>query len=419
MEDWQTRTLKDICEFSNGLWKGEKPPFKRVGVIRNTNFTKEGMLDDSDIAYLDVELNKLEKRRLRFGDIILEKSGGGPKQPVGRVALFDKDKGDFSFSNFTAALRVRDSHELHFRFLHKFLHWIYVSGVTEGMQSHSTGIRNLDNDAYKEIKISFPQLPEQKRIVSILDEAFEGIGTVVANTERNIANARELFEDYMNSVFIKGREGWAEKKLGNIATFKNGLNFTKDSKGEVIRIVGVKNFQKDFYVPTDRLETAQIDGRLSADYELRAGDILTVRSNGNKQLIGRCILAKDVPEKTSHSGFTIRIRATATEVLPTYLTYFLKSKSSREALIESGDGANISSLNQRALSSLPVSLPPFSEQSAITERIQAIEVETKNLENIYRQKLNNLVELKQAVLQKAFAGELTAQSIEAVQEAAE
>ncbi len=153
---WQAKTLEEVCQFSNGLWKGKKPPFVNVGVIRNTNFTKEGTLDDSDVAYLDVEKKMLEKRRLQFGDIILEKSGGGPKQPVGRVALFDKQEGEYSFSNFTAALRVADPHDLDFRFLHRFLHWTYLSGVTEGMQSHSTGIRNLDGDAYKAIKIYFP-----------------------------------------------------------------------------------------------------------------------------------------------------------------------------------------------------------------------------------------------------------------------
>ena len=79
---WQTKTLDEVGQFSNGLWKGEKPPFVNVGVIRNTNFTKEGTLDDLDIAHLDVEVGKLDKRRLKFGDIILEKSGGGPKQPV-------------------------------------------------------------------------------------------------------------------------------------------------------------------------------------------------------------------------------------------------------------------------------------------------------------------------------------------------
>jgi len=127
-----------------------------VGVIRNTNFTKDGTLDDSDIAFIEVEAKKFEKRKLSPGDIILEKSGGGPKQPVGRVVLFDKSEGDYSFSNFTAAIRVKSASEVDSRFLQKFLHWTYLSGVTEGMQSNSTGIRNLDGDKYKAIQISYP-----------------------------------------------------------------------------------------------------------------------------------------------------------------------------------------------------------------------------------------------------------------------
>ena len=137
----------------------------------------------------------------------------------------------------------------------------------------------------KNTHIPVPSPSEQKRIVAILDEAFAGIDTAVANTAKNLANVRKLFNNYLDSVFVQPRDGWIQKRLGDIAAFKNGLNFTKGSKGEIIKIVGVKDFQQNFYVPTSQLETAQIDGRLSADYELRVGDILTVRSNGNKQLI--------------------------------------------------------------------------------------------------------------------------------------
>jgi type I restriction enzyme S subunit len=63
-DGWTTKTLNEVCDFTNGLWKGEKPPFFTVGVIRNTNFTKEGTLDDCDIAFIEVEVKKFEKRRL-------------------------------------------------------------------------------------------------------------------------------------------------------------------------------------------------------------------------------------------------------------------------------------------------------------------------------------------------------------------
>src|ERR1035437_1434616 len=212
---WQTHSLGEVCRFSNGLWKGEKPPFASAGVIRNTNFTKEGSLDYADIAYLEVEATKLEKRRLQFGDIILEKSGGGPKQPVGRVALFDRHDGDFSFSNFTASLRVLEPDELDFRFLHTFLHWTYVSGVTEAMQSHSTGIRNLNTDAYKAIEISYPPVPDQQRIVGILDEAFAAIATARANTEENLRNARGVFDSCLDRAFTEHDPDWVEKPLAD------------------------------------------------------------------------------------------------------------------------------------------------------------------------------------------------------------
>src|SRR5271166_2273913 len=131
---------------------------------------------------------------------------------------------------------------------------------------------NVASDMLATMKIPMPPVPEQKSIVAILDEAFERIDTAIANAEKNVANARELFDNYSDSVFGQPREGWVQKRLGDIAAFKNGLNFTKGSKGEIIKIVGVKDFQKNFYVPTNQLEMAQIDGRLSADYELRVGD---------------------------------------------------------------------------------------------------------------------------------------------------
>lgn len=198
---WQEKMLEEACQFTNGLWKGKKPPYVSIGVIRNTNFTKDGTLDYSDIAQLDVEAKQFEKRRLQFGDIILEKSGGGPKQPVGRVVLFDKHYGDFSFSNFTSALRVRNPDELDFRFLHKFLHWVYVSGVTEEMQSHSTGIRNLDGGAYKSIQIRYPSLAEQQRIVGRLDETFGCIASAKSNAEKKLAALEALKKSMLHEAF--------------------------------------------------------------------------------------------------------------------------------------------------------------------------------------------------------------------------
>src|SRR5207302_11195613 len=96
------------------------------------------------------------------------------------------------------------------------------------------------------IQIPVPPLPEQQRIVDILDEAFESIATAKANAEKNLQNARALFESHLQSVFTKRGPGWAERRLGDLATFRNGINFTKSSRGDSVKIVGVKDFQNNF-----------------------------------------------------------------------------------------------------------------------------------------------------------------------------
>jgi type I restriction enzyme S subunit len=200
-EGWEVKKLNEFCEFINGLWTGKKPPFQTVGVIRNTNFTKDCQLDYSDIVYLEVEQSQFQKRKLQYGDIILEKSGGGPKQPVGRVVIFDKVEGDFSFSNFTSVIRIRNKDDVDFNFLHRYLFYEYISGATEKMQSHSTGIRNLKFDDYKEIEIPLPPLPEQKQIVRQLDALRAETQKLEVVYQKKIADLEELKKSILQKAF--------------------------------------------------------------------------------------------------------------------------------------------------------------------------------------------------------------------------
>jgi type I restriction enzyme S subunit len=410
-EGWEIRPLGSVSAINYGYT--ESASYDAVGprFLRITDI-QDDRVDWETVPYCAISAANVPKYRLATGDIVFARTGA----TTGKSFLV-YDPPEAVFASYLIRLRLTDA-----RLLPDFLSLFFqTDAYWQAIKDGSTGSAQGGFNATKlaALAVPIPPLLEQKRIAAILGEAFEGIDTAVANTEKNLANARELFNNYLDSIFVQPREGWVQNRLGDIAAFKNGLNFTKGSKGEIIKIVGVKDFQNNFYVPTSQLEMAQIDGRLSADYELRVGDILTVRSNGNKQLIGRCILASEVPEKTSHSGFTIRIRTASKELSPAYLVHFLKSKASREMLIESGDGANISSLNQRALSALPVTLPPIADQLAIADRIEAIAAEIKNLEVIYQQKLDRLADLKQAILQKAFVGDLTTHPERALPEAAE
>jgi type I restriction enzyme S subunit len=274
--------------------------------------------------------------------------------------------------------------------------------------ARGTAQKNLDVPAFRNIEINYPKsIQEQQRIVSILDEAFTAIDKAKANAVQNLKNAKELFESYLQEVFENKGEGWEEKPLGELATFRNGMNFTKSSKGEKIKIVGVKDFQNSFWVPFEILETAVLDGKLNDVDLLKEGDILAVRSNGNPQLIGRTLLASEVVGKVSHSGFTIRIRLNTENLNPIYLCNFLKIPKTRKILVDGGNGVGIKSLNQGSLSSLLITFPKsIKEQQAIVKKLDALSLETKKLEGIYQKKIADLEELKKSVLQKAFAGEL-------------
>lgn len=210
---WDARqvSLEDERRFEtlNGLWTGKKAPFATVGVIRNTNFTESGHVDYSDVAWLEVEQKQLSKRELHPGDIIVERSGGGPKQPVGRVVYFNREDGPFSFSNFTSAIRVLDTHAFDQKFVFYSLLELYQSGRTEDIQRRTTGIRNLDFTAYKE-RACFPLIPltEQQKIASVLGLVQQAIEQQV----RLIALSQELKKALMHKLFTEGLRGEPQKQ---------------------------------------------------------------------------------------------------------------------------------------------------------------------------------------------------------------
>ena len=150
----------------------------------------------------------------------------------------------------------------------------------------------------------------------------------------------------------------------------------------------------------------RIDDKLSEIDLLKRNDILAVRSNGNIDLIGRCLLVGEVAEKISHSGFTIRIRLSGDEVLPIYLCYFMKSAGTRKRLTEGGTGTNIKSLNQMMLSRLPIPFPSLPAQKLIVEKLESLSEGSTHLQSIYQQKLAALEALKTSLLQEAFSGNL-------------
>ena len=219
---WTYKKLGDLTTTINGLWTGKKPPFVNVAVVRNTNFTKDCKLDMTNVAFLNVEQNQYVTRKLYPGDIIVEKSGGSDKQPVGRPVLFNISDGEYSFSNFTSTLRI-STNEISSTFLHKVLFAKYLQGITCKMQSKTTGIRNLNFKAYKSLEIPVPPMGEQEAIVAELDE----INSAVDELKLQVADLGTLAQATFYDMFgdpVTNPKAWPVKKLGEVCFLKAGKN---------------------------------------------------------------------------------------------------------------------------------------------------------------------------------------------------
>ncbi|MEJ8773737.1 restriction endonuclease subunit S [Blautia sp. HCN-1074] len=160
---------------------------------------------------------------------------------------------------------------------------------------------------------------------------------------------------------------WENVKLGDIADFSNGINFGKEAYGKGVKLIGVSNFGNRFSPDYDTLEEVKEEVVRENDY-LSAGDIVFVRSNGNKELVGRCMLVDSPKDKITYSGFCIRARIKdITKHHPVFWTYHFKGKSFRKSMSGTAIGANIQNLSQGRLASYETSVPDHETQVRIAD----------------------------------------------------
>ena len=394
------KKLNDVCDFINGLWTGKNPPFINVSVIRNTNFHKSGNLNFENIAELDVEVKQFKTRQLKYGDIILEKSGGGPKQPVGRVCVFEKDDGLYSLSNFTSAIRIKNSKELDYKYLHYFLLNLYVTGKTEKIQTNSTGIRNLQLSLYKEFLVPVLSLATQQKIVEKLDAIFAEIDTATAAAEANAKNAEALFQSYLTEVFERGGEGWELSTLGEYYDVRDGTHDSPKFQDLGYPLVTSKNlkngninFEKIQYISKeDYLNISQRSG-------VKKGDVLMA-------MIGTIGNPVVVDTDNEFAIKNVALFKTNNSQSPKFLSYYLSSDYVIKKMEKDAKGTTQKFVGLGYLRSFPIKVPNKSSQEKVVETLGNYENHIKILSKSYVKKLNELLLLKQSILQRAFSGEL-------------
>lgn len=228
------------------------------------------------------------------------------------------------------------------------------------MESWATGgtFKEISKSKFSELQIPLPPLDVQTEIV-----------VEIKGYQKVINGARTVLDNYRPYIPVKSN--WPVIELGDVCSFKNGLNFTKGSSAQVVKIIGVSDFQTNLYAPMRDLDEVHLDRPLGEDYLVKAGDILFVRSNGNPALVGRSIIVPDTTEPTTFSGFTIRGRFMDERALPIFYAYFFKSRDFAEMIKTVGQGANIRNLSQSILDKLRIPLPPIETQQRIVAEIEA------------------------------------------------
>ena len=254
------------------------------------------------------------------------------------------------------------------------LYFIKSNGTMGIINTLATGtVRlNLKLSMLKEFPITVPPLSDQQSIV----EELNTINELIRLKKEQLKDFDNLAQSLFYEMFgdpVENEKGWEVKKFSEVASFKNGLNFGKNENGYSYKILGVGDFKNNYVVNSSLLEYINLNDELSSDYFLKPEDIVFVRSNGSKELVGRCV-SVDCTEPTTYSGFCIRCRLDENSgVLPMYLLYVCKNKGIREYLTQSGRGCNISNVNQKILNSTDIIIPPVSKQELFIQRIELIE----------------------------------------------
>ena len=405
-------------ETLNGLWKGKKEPFVEAGVIRNTNFTPSGHIDYSNVAYLGVEAKQLSKRRLEHGDIILERSGGGPKQPVGRVVYFDREHGDFSFSNFTSAVRVRDKRTFDPLFVFYGLMDLYQSGQTEDIQRRTTGIRNLDFAAYKE-RARFPKipLPEQKKIAHVLST----VQRAIEAQERIIQTTTELKKTLMHKLFTQGLrnepqkqteigpipESWEVVPLIETVEFIDyGVSqaIPKTSPVDGVKIVSTADIDKQGNLLYGKIRRIEVPEKTATRLTLNDGDVLFNWRN-SPPLIGKTAIFHKQHEKHIFASFILRICTGEKKSHNYFLKHLMNHCREGGVFVKLARRAvNQANYNKNEISALKIPRPTYDEQVEIANVIHGVEEKTQKhqekrdaLQDLFRTLLHELMTAKTRV----------------------
>ncbi len=375
-KEWQTKTLGDICEMyqpktisgKDMVEDGPYPVYGANGVIGRYN-----QFNHEEPQLL------ITCRGATCGSVNIS----APRSWVTGNAMVVRPKNE--------SLEMR------------YLEYLFRGGIDISKAITGAAQPQITRTNLEPLVISFPESPtEQQRIVGLLDEAFEGLATAKATAQKNLQNARALFESHLQSVFTQRGPGWVENKLDDVTDLITcGVAKRPDYVPEGIPFLSAKNVKSGQVIWSGhQYISVESHQALTKHNKPKIGDILYTRvgSFGEAAIIDRDV------------EFSIFVSLTLIKpkpvVLNSFLKHYLNSSAVKELAADSITGSGVGNLNVGTVREFPIHLPQLAEQRYIVSQLDDLREETQRLARIYERKLAALEALKKSLLHQAFTGEL-------------
>lgn len=384
--------LKDIFQKPiSGEW-GNEPNDDFVEIIKTNNILEFGKIDFLNTTQRDVDSKKIETKKLEFGDILVEKSGGSPEKPVGRVCFFDKYEGTYLTNNFMSSLRLNNEN-FDSKYVFYYLFNLYKKRVILNFQNQTTGIINLKLDRYlSEISIDVIEIYKQKQIAKRLDKAQE----LIDLRKESIAKLDELAKSIFIDTFgdpVSNSKGWELKRiadLGKVQTGNTPPRAEADNYGNYLEWIKSDNILRDKiriteareYLSQKGAKKGRIAEKGSLLFTCIAGSMLSI---GNLGYVDRTV------------AFNQQINSLTPINNNSLYLYFLFTLS-KQVFEESSTKSMKIMVNKSTFEGLIFPVAPIDLQNKFAQIIEKIE-EQKSL---YEQELEKLQENFQALLQQSF-----------------
>lgn len=378
-----------------------------VYVIRTANFTNSGMITFHNIIKREIHQKKVEQKKLIDGDVIIEKSGGSPNQPVGRVVYFENpDSATYLCNNFTTILRP-DKRKVNPKYLFYILYNFYQTGEVLSFQNKTTGIINLKLDRYLDSKISYePDLETQNKIVAVLDKA----KTILDKREETIRKYDELLRATFLDMFGNPMECPNRWSLGrirdNIIDITAGASYGGDDKRKLsedeIGVLKVSAVTKGVFDPSE-YKAVKRDVVKKEVVNPMKGDLLFSRAN-TLELVGATCIVHENYDNLALPDKLWKIETNEENLRKVFLHFVLKNKDVRKSFLSIATGSSGSMLNisMDKFKSIEIPLPPVELQLRFeTEYLKCFEIQKR-----LQKHLALIKELNGSLSNLAFAGEL-------------